>query len=120
MFAIVAVSVVATTGFAQTVKPVARPPAPKPGAPPEGSAAPDGYAPIPEWLGQMRAPHPAKTAAYEVQTLFEGLQGAFSFALLPDGCVIVAECPGRLRVLDGNLKISPVEGLPADLFARGG
>jgi glucose/arabinose dehydrogenase len=108
-------------GRAQSIKPAPRPPAPKPGAPSDASAAPDGYSPIPQWLGQTRAPHPAKTAAYDVQTLAEGLQGGFSFAMLPDGCIIVAERGGRLRVLDGNLKLSgPLEGLPPNLFARGG
>ena len=34
---------------------------PGPPKPEDGSAAPDGYAPIPQWLGQTRAPHPAKT-----------------------------------------------------------
>src|SRR4029077_15286353 len=50
------------------------PPAPPPGParPEDGSAAPDGYAPIPQWLGQTRAPHPAKVAAYDVETVAEG------------------------------------------------
>src|SRR5438552_2756532 len=38
------------------IKPVPRPPAQVPGQPPPGeSAAADGYAPIPQWLGQTRA-----------------------------------------------------------------
>ena len=70
--------------------PVPRPPARAPGPPrPEdGSAAPDGYAPIPEWLGQTRAPRPEKTAAYAVETVAEGLAGAFCFDFLPDGRMI--------------------------------
>src|SRR5262249_34261833 len=52
--------------------------------PEAGSAAPDGYAPIPEWLGQTRAPRPAKTAEYRVETVAEGLTGAFCFTFLPD------------------------------------
>jgi aldose sugar dehydrogenase len=107
--------------LAQSVRPAPRAPAPPQGAPPAGSTAPDGYAPIPVWLGQTRAPHPAKRAEYEVQTLAEGLQRAFSFAFLPDGSVIVAERPGRLRVLDAHRNLSaPLEGLPPNLFARGG
>src|SRR5262249_5468692 len=107
---------------AQAIKPVPRPPALPPGTTPEGSAAPDGYAPSPQWLRQTRAPRPAQTAADEVTTLVEGLPGAFSFALVPaDGCIIVAERGGRLRILDANMKLSePLEGLPKDLFARGG
>jgi glucose/arabinose dehydrogenase len=116
-------STIATAIAAQTVdiKPAPRPPAPKPGAPSDASAAPDGYAPTPQWLGQTRAPYPAKKVAYEVATLAEGLQGAFSFAFLPNGCMIAAERGGRLRVLDANRKLSPpLDGLPANLFARGG
>jgi glucose/sorbosone dehydrogenase len=65
---------------AQTARVIPRPPAPAPGPPkPEdGSAAPDGYAPIPEWLGQTRAPRPPKTAEYAVETVAEGLSGASS------------------------------------------
>ena len=116
-------STIASAIAAQTVdiKPAPRPPAPKPGAPTDASATPDGYAPTPQWLGQTRAPYPAKKVVYEVTTLVEGLQGAFSFAFLPNGCMIAAERGGRLRVLDANLKLSPpLEGLPASLFARGG
>jgi len=116
-------STIVTAIAAQTVdiKPAPRPPAPKPGAPTDASATPDGYAPTPQWLGQTRAPYPAKKIAYEVTTVAEGLQGAFSFAFLPNGSMIAAERGGRLRVVDANLKLSPpLEGLPANLFARGG
>jgi glucose/arabinose dehydrogenase len=107
---------------AQTARVIPRPPAQAPGPPkPEdGSAAPDGYAPIPEWLGQTRAPRPAKNAAYDVETVAEGLTGAFCFTVLPDGRMIVGERPGRIRIVGKDGKISePIEGMPADLWARG-
>ena len=108
---------------AQTPRVIPRPPAQAPGPPrPEdGTAAPDGYAPIPEWLGQTRAPRPAKTAAYNVETVAQGLSGAFCFSFLPDGRIIVGERPGRIKIVgkDGTVS-APVEGLPANLFARGG
>ncbi len=45
-----------------------------PGAAAEaGSAAPDGYAPIPQWAGQTRAPRPARSEAYAVETVASGL-----------------------------------------------
>src|SRR5262249_19752760 len=71
----------ATTLIAQQVRPAPRPPAQAPGPPrPEdGSAAPDGYAPIPEWPGQTRAPKASKIAEYNVETVAEGLNGAFCF-----------------------------------------
>ena len=102
--------------------PVPRPPAQAPGPPrPEdGSAAPDGYAPIPEWLGQTRAPRPEKTAAYAVETVAEGLAGAFCFDFLPDGRMIVGERAGRIRIVakDGTIA-EPLGGMPAELWAHG-
>ena len=113
----------ASASPAQPVRAVPRPPAQAPGPPrPEdGSAAPDGYAPIPEWLGQTRASRPAKTAAYDVETVAEGLAAAFSFSFLPDGRIIVGERPGRIRIVgkDGGVS-EPIDGMPANLFVRGG
>jgi glucose/arabinose dehydrogenase len=116
----------ATTALAlatqQTAPTIPRPPAQAPGPPkPEdGSAAPDGYAPIPQWLGQTRAPHPARTAAYDVETVAEGLAGAFCFDFLPDGRMIVGERPGRIRIVGKTGKVSePLDGMPADLWAHG-
>jgi glucose/arabinose dehydrogenase len=115
----------ATTALAlasQTPPTIPRPPAQAPGPPkPEdGSAAPDGYAPIPMWLGQTRAPQPTKTAAYQVETLAEGLSGAFCFAFLPDGRIIAGERPGRIRIVAKDGKVSePLGGMPADLWAHG-
>src|SRR5688572_29741332 len=103
----------------QVVRAAPRPPAQTGGTPAGESAAPDGYAPIPEWLGQTRAPKPAKTAPYAVETVVEGLAGAFSFNFLPDGRMIVAERAGRLRIVSKDGKISEVGGLPANLWARG-
>src|SRR5207245_10432167 len=89
----------AVSANAQPARVIPRPPAQAPGPPkPEdGSAAPDGYAPIPEWLGQTRAPRPPKTAAYVVETVAEGLSGAVCFSFLPDGRMVVGERPGRIR-----------------------
>ena len=70
LFVLMTCLLVATPGTkAQSVRAVPRPPAPVPGAPAGGTLAPDGYAPIPQWLGQTRAPRPAKTAAYTVETV---------------------------------------------------
>src|SRR5215510_924757 len=108
---------------AQPVRAVPRPPAQAPGPPrPEdGSAAPDGYAPIPEWLGQTRASRAAKTAAYDVETVAEGFAAAFCFSFLPDGRIIVGERPGRIKIVSKDGKVSePIDGMPANLFVRGG
>jgi glucose/arabinose dehydrogenase len=106
------------TSMAQGIKAAPRPPA-QTGTPAGESATPDGYAPIPAWLGQTRAPRPAKTAAYSVETVAEGLNGAFSFNFLPDGRMIAAERPGHIRLIGKDGKVSEVGGLPTNLFARG-
>jgi glucose/arabinose dehydrogenase len=99
---------------------VPRPPAQAPGQQPPGeSAAPDGYAPVPQWLGQTRAAVPAKTEAYTVETVVSGLTGA-NFRFLPDARIIVAERDGRIRLVgkDGTLS-APLAGMPADMFKTG-
>jgi aldose sugar dehydrogenase len=105
---------------AQSIHKAPRPPAPAQGAPPDGSAAPDGYAPIPAWMGQTRAPRPAKTAAFDVETVAEGFTGAFCVAFLPDGRMIVGERPGHIKIVGKDGKVSEVGGVPANLYARQG
>jgi glucose/arabinose dehydrogenase len=109
----------ASTAQAQSLRAAPRPPVQASGIPAGESAAPDGYAPVPAWLGQTRAPRPAKSAEYTVETFAEGLAGAFSFNILPDGRMIVAERAGRLKLVGKDGKITQLEGLPANLFARG-
>ena len=106
---------------AQTTRVVPRPPALPPGQQPPGeSAAPDGYAPIPQWLGQTRAPVPAKTASFDVQTVAEGLNG-LTFQFLPDGRIVVGERTGRIRIVGKDGKVSePLEGMPANMVKSGG
>ena len=118
-------SVVAVVWLAQAqgIRPAPRPPAAPPGPPraEDGSAAPDGYAPSPQWLGQTRAPVPSVTSRYAVATVAEGLSGAFCFSFLPDGRILVGERPGRIKIVGSDGKVSaPVEGLPANLYARQG
>src|SRR5215471_18996673 len=113
------VSIVVAAPPPQRVIP--RPPAQAPGPPrPEdGSAAPDGYAPIPQWLGQTRAPKASKIAEYRVDTVAEGLSGAFCFDFLPDGRMIVGERAGRIKIVakDGMIA-DPIAGLPENLWTR--
>ncbi|HMD34245.1 MAG TPA: PQQ-dependent sugar dehydrogenase, partial [Vicinamibacterales bacterium] len=124
-FAAVAIAAaIAPIGLAQSpVRSAPRPPVPVPGAPPEGSAAPDGYAPIPQWLGQTRAPHPAPVKAsppFEIETAVTGLNGAFCFSFLPDGRILVGERPGRIKIVSKDGAVSEVGGLPSNLYARNG
>ena len=119
--AALAAAALGAAAVAQQVSAVPRPPAPDPSVPNSslGSTAPDGYAPIPEWAGQTRAPRAARTAAYEVQTVVSGIGGGFSFHFLPDGKLIISERPGRIRIaaLNGTLS-EPVAGLP-EMYASG-
>ena len=115
-----AVCLVSAAVLAGQTKNVPRPPALPPGqAPPGESAAPDGYQPLPQWLGQTRAPAPAKTEAFTVQTFAEGLNGA-AFQFLPDGRILLGERTGRIRIVgkDGTLS-EPLEGMPADMYTTG-
>jgi aldose sugar dehydrogenase len=104
---------------AQSVRAIPRPPLPMPGAPPEGSLAPDGYQPLPQWLGQTRAPKPVKTAAYDVQVVAQGLNASFTFNFLPDGRMILGQRSGHIQIVGKDGAVSDVEGLPQNLFARG-
>ena len=110
-----AVRPLAQSGGTGPARAIPRPPAQQGQAGPEaGSAAPDGYAPIPQWAGQTRAPHPAKSENFSVDTVAMGLSGAFSFHFLPDGRIIVGERPGRIRIIGTDGKPSdPLGGLPA-------
>jgi len=115
-----AVCLVAGVVLGGQAKTVPRPPAQAPGQAPAGeSAAPDGYQPLPQWLGQTRAPAPAKTEAFTVQTFAEGLNGA-AFQFLPDGRILLGERNGRIRIIGKDGKPSePLAGMPADLYTTG-
>ena len=117
---LVAVAAAAAPLDAQTVPAVARPAAAAPGAPPQGSAAPDGYAPSPAWLGQTRAPHPVKPSTYDVQTVAEGFTRAFCFSFLPDGRMLVGERPGHIKIVSPDGKVADVQGLPSNFYAAQG
>jgi glucose/arabinose dehydrogenase len=101
-------------------KSVPRPPAQTPGQQPPGeSAAPDGYQPIPQWMGQTHAAVPAKIETFTVETFAEGLNGA-SIQFLPDGRIIVAERNGRIRIVGKDGKLSePLAGMPSNMYAMG-
>jgi aldose sugar dehydrogenase len=99
---------------AQNARTIPRPPAQQPGAPQNGSAAPDGYAPIPEWAGQTHAPRVQVSVPYDVETVATGISGGYSIDFMPDGRILLVERPGRLRIIDRSGQISgPLAGLPA-------
>lgn len=51
--------------------------------------------------------------AFRVETIVDGLEIPWSVAFFPDGRLLVAEQPGRLRIVEkGQLVPEPVEGTP--------
>ncbi len=76
----------------------------------------------PASAGQTDAPEMKSNVAFDVVTVAEGLQNAWSLAFLPGGKMLVTERPGRLRVVGADGKLSAaVTGLPAvDARGQGG
>jgi glucose/arabinose dehydrogenase len=84
-----------------------------------GTTATDGYAPVPQWAGQTRAPIPAVSVPYKIDVVAKGLRGGFGFHFLPDGRIVVSERPGRIRIVTTDGRVSePLDGLPS-IYARG-
>src|SRR4030095_7433024 len=96
-----------------TPKSSPRPPAQQPGAPPAGSAAPDGYSPIPQWAGQTKAPRVPVSVPYDAEVVSTGIANGYAIEFMPDGRILLVERPGRLKIIEPSGHISaPVEGLP--------
>jgi len=106
-------------------------PAPPPGAPAGGrrgggppgggpengmnTRPPNGEGQKPAFAGQTRVAEQKLNVAFNVETVTEGLVNPWGLAFLPNGKMLVAERPGRLRVVsaDGKQMSEPVGGLPA-------
>jgi glucose/arabinose dehydrogenase len=80
----------------------------------------DDYHPQPAFLGQTRAPKPAKTHDYRVEVVTEGLDRPWSLAMLPDGRMMVAETGRGIRIIERDGKAGPpiTQGLPIDFSKR--
>ena len=62
---------------------------------------------------QTRAPRPPQRSAYKVAVVADGLSHPWSIAFLPDDRMLVAERPGRMRIVEpGGRLSSPIAGLP--------
>jgi len=72
---------------------------------------PGGRAPISDEVPEARG--------WRAETIVGGLEHPWSIAWLPDGAALIAERPGRLRILrDGRLDPEPVAGVP-EVLAHG-
>jgi aldose sugar dehydrogenase len=77
--------------------------------------APEKIDDVPAFTGQTRAPYHA-TAPFNVTTLADNLDSPWSFALLPDGKILITEKRGAMLILDAQGILSkPLTGIPAVL-----
>lgn len=73
----------------------------------------------PAFAGQTRAPVARSNVVVVQQQIAAGLERPWALTFLPDGRLLVAERPGRLRIVSPQGQISqPVAGLPP-VVARG-
>ncbi len=71
--------------------------------------------PKPAFAGQTDAPPPAKPSApINVQTVAGGLTGAWAFAILPNGALLVTQNSGTMRIVrpDNGSVSAPLAGVP--------
>ncbi len=67
----------------------------------------------PAFAGQTRAPLPAATEEWNLETVAKGLEHPWAIEFLPDGSMLVTERPGRLRLVSADGSVSdPVTGVP--------
>ena len=106
------------SGQAALPQTAARPAAPPPSDPCAPSQyAKDDYFPAPAFPGQTRAPRPARTEPFKVETFARGLERPIALAFLGDGRILASSTSG-LRLIDRDGKVSPpLAGGPAGLEA---
>ncbi len=65
------------------------------------------------FAGQARAPRPASSEDWSLETIAEGLDHPWALAFLPDGSLLISERPGPLRHvhLDGRVS-DPITNVP--------
>ena len=81
----------------------------------------DDAVPQPAFLGQTRAPKPAKPSQYRYEVAVDGIDNPWSLAFLPDGRMLVSETNKGLVIIgkDGKVGEPITKGLPLDFGKRG-
>lgn len=73
----------------------------------------DDFVPQPAYAMQTRAPLANQSPRLSVTTLASGLSKPWAMEFLPDGRILVAELPGRMRIIEADGTVSgPLAGLP--------
>jgi len=88
----------------------------------EETRAPNAEWQAPAFEGQTRAPRPAQTATWQLETVAQGLVHPWALEFLPDGSMLVTERGGALRIVsvDGTIG-EPIAGVPeVHAVAQGG
>ncbi len=89
---------------------------------PEETRPPNAEWQTPAFDGQTRAPQPATSAEWRLETVAQGLEHPWALEILPDGAFLVTERPGNLRIVstDGSVG-EPISGVPeVHAVAQGG